>query len=53
MLPARNFGSGDSQRSPGGPHGSGCAVDGDLSPDVQADGDRAEPGDRSLQPAGQ
>lgn len=53
VLPAGNLGAGGPQRAPGGPHGSGCEADGDMSPDVQTDGDWAEPGDRPLQPAGQ
>lgn len=53
LLPPGDIGPRGPQRPPGGPHGSGCAVDGDVSPDVQTDGDWAEPGDRTLQPAGQ
>lgn len=53
MFPARDSCSGGPQRPPRGSYGSGCAADGDLSPDVQADGDWTEPRDRTLQPAGQ
>lgn len=53
VLPAGNLGVGGPQRPPGRPHGAGCGADGDVSPDVQTDGDWVEPGDRTLQPAGQ
>lgn len=53
VLPARNLGAGRPQRPPRRPHGSGSGADGDMSPDVQTDGDRAEPRDRALQPTGQ
>ena len=52
VLPARHLSTGGPQRAPGGPHGPGCAADGDVSSDVQTDGDGAESRDRSLQPAG-
>lgn len=53
VLPAGNIGIGGPQRPPARPHGPGCGADGDVSPDVQTDGDWVEPGDRTLQPAGQ
>lgn len=53
VLPAGNIGTGGPQRPPARPHGPGCGADGDVSPDVQTDGDWVEPGDRTLQPAGQ
>lgn len=53
VLPAGNIGTGGPQRPPAWPHGPGCGADGDVSPDVQTDGDWVEPGDRTLQPAGQ
>lgn len=52
VLLARNLGSGRPQQPSSGPHGPGSAADRDLSPDVHADGDRAEPRDRTLQSAG-
>lgn len=53
MLPARNPGAGGPQWAPGGPHGSGYEADGNVPPDVQTDGDGAEPRDCALLSADQ
>lgn len=53
LLPARNLSTRGSQWAARRPHGPGCEADRNMLPDVQTDGDWAEPGDRTLQPAGQ